>query len=345
MRLRISAPRAWLGAGTVIDAAQIVCQDGTITYAGPATPIEAPGDRHLPIDGFVMPAIADRHVHIELSDPAAVLRGGVTAVRDLAWPPDRIFPLADLSETPAFDGPLIRAAGPMLTARNGYPTHDGWAPAGTGREIDGADDAALAVKELVLAGAAAIKVSLNADAGPTPSDAELTAICDTAHDAGLPVTAHAQGAGQVERALGAGMDELAHTPWSPLPDRVIERCAVRLRLVSTLDILSFGRDSPEIRAALDNLRRFHSAGGTVTYGTDLGNGPIPPGIDTRELLLIGEAGLTNDEVLTAATRARLAPDAPADLIALGSDPLEDLAAFDDLRMVVRAGRVAFERSS
>jgi imidazolonepropionase-like amidohydrolase len=193
-----------------------------------------------------------------------------------------------------------------------------------------------------VAGSAVIKVSLNAEAGPTPSDAELTAICDTARDAGLPVTAHAQGDGQVERALGAGMDELAHTPWSPLPDRVIERCAACLRIVSTLDILSSGRDTREIRTALDNLQRFRSAGGTVIYGTDLGNGPIPPGVHTRELLLIREAGLTNDEVLGAATRARLEPDAPADLIALGSDPLEDLAAFDDLRVVVRAGRVAFE---
>ena len=30
-----------------------------------------------------MPAVADRHVHIGLADPGAVLLGGVTAVRDL----------------------------------------------------------------------------------------------------------------------------------------------------------------------------------------------------------------------------------------------------------------------
>ena len=98
--------------------------------------------------------------------------------------------------------------------------------------------------------------------------------------------------------------------------------------------------SPEIRTALDNLRRFHAAGGTVIYGTDLGNGAIPAGIHTRELRLIREAGLTNDEVVASAALARLEPDAPADLIALGMDPLEVLAAFDDLRLVVRAGRVA-----
>ncbi len=103
-RLSIRASRAWLGPGRVVDDAQIVTQDGAITYAGVATPIEA-ADREIVIDGFLMPAAADRHVHIELSDPAAVLAGGVTAVRDLAWPPDRIFPLADLSELPTFEGP------------------------------------------------------------------------------------------------------------------------------------------------------------------------------------------------------------------------------------------------
>ena len=102
----------------------------------------------------------------------------------------------------------------MLTAPGGYPTKASWAPAGTGRELDGGEDAAAVVGQLAAAGAAAIKVSLNAEAGPTPGDGELAAICEAAHEAGLPVTVHAQGEGQVERALGAGVDELAHTPWT-----------------------------------------------------------------------------------------------------------------------------------
>ena len=165
------------------------------------------------------------------------------------------------------------------------------------------------------------------------------AICDEAHRLDLPVTAHAQGAGQVERALGAGFDELAHTPWTRLSDEVIESAAARLRVVSTLDIHSYGRDTPEIRAAVDNLRRFHAAGGTVIYGTDLGNGPIPAGIHTREVLLLRDAGLEPEEILEAMVRAPLDLDAPADLIALGRSPLDDPTAFDDLRLVVRAGRV------
>ena len=38
-------------------------------------------------------------------------------------------------------------------------------------------------------------------------------------------------------------------------------------------------------------------------------------------------------------RAPLDVDAPADLIALADDPLRDLRAFEDVRLVVRAGRV------
>ena len=336
--LSVRAPAAWLGPGRLVEEAQVVCDGGLVTYAGDATVIEH-ADREVRVEGFLLPAVADRHVHVELSRPADVLAGGVTAVRDLAWPAERIFALADASEMPSFDGPLIRAAGPMLTAPGGYPTQDSWAPPGTGREIKSADGGTAAVEELWRLGAAAIKVSLNADAGPTPSDAELSAICDAAHAADLPVTAHAQGKGQVERALGAGVDELAHTPWTRLSDELIQTAATRLRIVSTLDILSFGRDTAEIRTALDNLRRFHVAGGSIVYGTDLGNGSIPPGIHTREALLMVEAGLEPEEVLEAMIRAPLAPDAPADLIALRASPLEDLRALDDVRMVIRAGRV------
>jgi imidazolonepropionase-like amidohydrolase len=339
--LNLRASTAWFGSGSQAEDAQVVCDGGVITYAGPATPI-SDADRELEIDGFLMPAVADRHVHIELSDPVAVLRRGVTAVRDLAWPAERIFPLADASELPSFHGPLIRAAGPMLTGHGGYPTSDGWAPTGTGRELNGPEDATHVVGELATLGATAIKVSLNGQAGPTPSDAELAAICEEAHRLALPVTAHAQGAGQVERALGAGIDELAHTPWTHrLSDDVVTTAAGRLRIVSTLDICSFGRDTAELRTALDNLRRFHRAGGTVIYGTDLGNGSIPPGIHTREARLLARAGLTNREVLSAMIRAPIEVDAPADLIALAADPIDDLGALDHVVLVVRAGRVAW----
>jgi imidazolonepropionase-like amidohydrolase len=335
----LRAPLAWLGPGGLVPNAAVVIDAGVLTFAGRASEAPAAEDR-MDVDGFLMPAVADRHVHIRLSDPAAVLMGGVAAVRDLAWPTDEIFPLAEASELPSFNGPLIRAAGPMLTGPGGYPTTDRWAPPLTGRELHGVEDARNAVRLLGDRGAAAIKVSLNAEDGPTPTDAELATVVETAHELGIPVTAHAQGSGQVERALGAGLDELAHTPWTErLSEAVVEGLAGRTRIVSTLDIWSFGQVTEELRVACDNLTRFRNAGGTVVYGTDLGNGQVPPGIDVREAFLLHEAcRMPVEDVLAAMTAGPLRPGAPADLIVLARDPSDDLSALGDLRLVMRAGR-------
>ena len=342
--MKLLAPAAWLGRGQTVRPAAVTVRAGQVVYAGERAGAP-PGDDEIHLDGFLMSGVADRHVHIRLSDPAAVLMGGVVAVRDLAWPAEEIFPLAEASEVPSFNGPLVRAAGPMLTGPGGYPTTDSWAPPLTGRELHGADDAANAVRLLADRGAAAIKVSLNAEAGPTPTDAELATIVEVAHERGLPVTAHAQGGGQVERGLGAGIDELAHCPWTErLSESTIEALAKSARIVSTLDIWSFGRVTEELRVACDNLTRFRNAGGTVVYGTDLGNGEVPPGIDVREAFLLHEAcRMEVEDVLVAMTAGRLDAGAPADLIALGADPFEDLSALGDLRLVMRAGRVVMRR--
>jgi imidazolonepropionase-like amidohydrolase len=233
----------------------------------------------------------------------------------------------------------------MLTGRGGYPTADRWAPAGTGLELEGPDHATAVVGGLAARGAAAIKVSLNADAGPTPTDGELAAIVSAAREHELPVTAHVQGTGQAERALGAGVDEFAHTPWTErLPEPLLEAAARSMRIVSTLDILSYGEVTPDLRTACDNLVRFRAAGGRVVYGTDLGNGPIPPGIHVREALLLHEAvRMSPEEVLQAMTVGRLEPGAPADLIALEDDPLQRLEALGRLSLVVRSGRVVSRR--
>jgi len=354
----VRAPSGWLGPGRVVDDPVVVFAGNRIEFAGTESRVrgvladdhgrarslfgETPvpdADEEIVVDGFLMPGVVDRHVHVGLSSAQAIVRGGVTAARDLAWPADVIFSLADASAVPSFDGPLIRAAGPMLTVSGGYPTQAGWAPPGTGVDVRGADHAQRVARDLLARGAAVLKVALNADAGPTLSDEELVAICDVAHASGTIVTAHAQGKGQVARALGAGVDELAHCPWTEhLPDDVVAAMARRMRIVSTLDIHSHGRDTPELQIATENLRRFVDAGGRVTYGTDLGNGPIPPGIHVGEAFHLYRGGLTGEALLEAMTFRPLAAGEPADLVALGGNPLENLGALGDVQLVVRAGR-------
>jgi imidazolonepropionase-like amidohydrolase len=338
-RILLRGTGAWTGSGESITSAAVVLEAGRVAFAGPAW--EAPGaDEEIRGDWFLLPGVVDHHVHIGLSDPRAVLRGGVTSVRDLGWPPEDIFPMCDISQATDFDGPVMVAAGPMITAPGGYPSRAGWCPPGGWLGVRDAEEAAAAVSVIAAHDPIAIKVILNADAGPTLSDASLVAACDAAHARGLRVTAHVQGPGQTERALGAGVDELAHCPWTErLGDDLVAALARRMEIVSTLDIHSYGRTTPELGTALDNLRRFAANGGRVRYGTDLGNGPIPAGIHVAEVRHLAAAGLSTNDILRSMTRGRLRDGADADIVGLRGDPFEDLEAFDRVGLVVRRGTV------
>jgi imidazolonepropionase-like amidohydrolase len=106
----------------------------------------------------------------------------------------------------------------------------------------------------------------------------------------------------------------------------------------------------DCHAGLANARTFVAAGGTLLYGSDLGNGGVPVGPDVRELQLLVQAGLTRAQALAAATSragrelglaplGSLVPGAPADLWAVRGDALTDLASLGRPLLVVRAGRV------
>ncbi|MFF2053649.1 hypothetical protein ACFVU2_18750 [Leifsonia sp. NPDC058194] len=251
----------------------------------------------LHLGGTLFPRLTDHHVHLGLVDPVALFAGGITHAVDLGWDPAiaRMW----LAEHPR--RPRTAIAGALLTAPGGYPVRSRWAPPAAAREIGGPRDGRQAVREQVMAGASRIKVALNSDAGETVDDATLRAIVDEAVHAGLPVVVHAQGAGQVERAVRAGVAQLAHAPFSErVPDHVVLEAAQRgMGWISTLDIHGWGAPTPDHDTAVDNLRRFHAAGGRVLYGTDLGNGPLPLGVNARELAGLLSADLDATAVLRA----------------------------------------------
>jgi imidazolonepropionase-like amidohydrolase len=153
-----------------------------------------------------------------------------------------------------------------------------------------------------------------------PDAAICAAVVQAAHAAGREVTCHALSTGMVERALDAGVDELAHTPTERLPPELVGRIAAdRVRVLSTLHThVAGGARQP----VLANAAALVAAGVELRYGTDLGNTGIRPGADPHELgLLAREAGLGIDGALRAATEpVRVA--APAALVALDDDPRE-----------------------
>ncbi len=81
----------------------------------------------------------------------------------------------------------------------------------------------------------------------------------------------------------------------------------RVSWVSTLDVHGWGVANVVQDVAIDNVRRFVALGGTVIYGTDLGNGPLPTGVNARELRALAAAGLDAHALVAALTH-----DAPAE---------------------------------
>lgn len=276
--------------------------------------------------GVMLPPLVDHHVHLQLARADDAVAGGIAAVVDLGADPGSI---AGIART---EGglPRIRYAGAFLTAAGGYPSDRPWAPAGSVREVpsvdgDVVDPAAAererehralagpveaAVEEQRSFGATVIKVVLNSDAGPVLDRPTLDAIVVAAQARDLPVAVHVEGERMARLAIDAGADVLVHAPFSErLDDELIARAAASGQAwISTLAI-HVRDDAATADLAIDNVRRFHAAGGRVLYGTDLGNGELAPGVNPVEVAALVRAGL-----------------APSDLIAALADPWPESTA-------------------
>ncbi len=279
--------------------------------------------------GVSLPPLIDHHVHLHLIDERRLRVHGIAGVLDLGGDP------VALARRPRKGMPRVAYAGAFLTAPDGYPVGRSWAPPATIRQVQDPSThpgvpggAATAVDEQASFGASVIKIVLNSEAGPVLDAATLTAIVAAARTHALPVVAHVEGPGMAHAAIDAGVDALAHTPFSELMDPSLIAAAVRIgqRWISTLDIHRADPESSDI--ARTNLERFRRAGGTVLYGTDLGNGDLPTGVNARELAALHGAGLRGAALLSALTdpwpkaqRSRavatfVAGDPPSDLDAV-----------------------------
>ncbi|MFE6965308.1 hypothetical protein ACFVAJ_09355 [Agromyces sp. NPDC057679] len=268
--------------------------------------------------GVVLPPFIDHHVHLMLVGAESLAGGDLAGVVDLGAPPEFVAHAAEREGLPR-----IAHAGAFVTARGGYPSGRPWAAAGSVREVErepapaagpAADThralpgpVAAAVQEQLAFGASLIKTTLHADHGPVLDRDALDELVAEAHAASLPVVAHVEGAGMAALAIDAGVDALAHTPFTErIDDALIARAVAAGQVwISTLWINGYGAGGAEFDCAVDNLRRFRAAGGRVVYGTDLGNGEREPGtglgVHAAELAALVEAGLGASDLIAALT--------------------------------------------
>ena len=141
--------------------------------------------------------------------------------------------------------------------------------------------------------------------------AEIADMIAFAHDRGLAVMAHANGARTVSAALDAGVDSVEHGAYMDADclAQLAESGAVWTPTLSTIgNLIGCGRHPDEIlrrilRLQSDNVRACLALGGTVAAGSDSGAHLVPHAQGLRdEIALLLKAGATMESLRAAEVR-------------------------------------------
>jgi imidazolonepropionase-like amidohydrolase len=182
----------------VLDHQTVVVHDGVISAIGPVSTTDIPDDARV-IDGsgrFLMPGLADMHVHISNQDEFLLfIANGVTTVRDMFGDADRLTWRARVERGDIL-GPTIYTSGPII---DGNPP---WIEGST--VVQTAEEAEQVVAEEKAAGYDFVKVYdvLSADA--------YAAIVAAAAKHGMPVVGHVPDAVGLSGVLVAGQASIEH---------------------------------------------------------------------------------------------------------------------------------------
>ena len=341
-----------------IENAVIVLSDNRIAAVGPATDIDIYGTIDtIDVGGsIVLPGFMNAHIHrgYDSLNLATWAEAGVTTVRDLGA--DHTQGLAvlrdDLMREPTNARLVI--AGPILTEPNGYPIIP--FGASSAMTIATVEDARSTVNALLDEGMDIIKVAVECGEVfgrviPVLSDEKLNEIVSVAHARGTRASAHITVSQDLERALNAGFDDMAHMAVDRVPDALIQRMVEEnVYWVPTLELWQ-GASYTLVDAAKDNLRRFVAAGGKVALGTDYAGyyTPFELGMPMTEITLMHEAGMTPMQIIVAATKnaayvcnlendlGTLEEGKIADILVVQGNPLDDLSALLNVQMVIKDG--------
>ncbi|MCU1658173.1 MAG: amidohydrolase family protein [Pseudonocardiales bacterium] len=395
-RIVLHGGRVFDGTGSAPQRADVVIEDSRIVDVG----IGLDGDTGVDVGGrTILPGFFDCHVHVassgvdvmtRLNQPfsyeffaaakhlKATLATGVTTVRDAGG--------ADAGLRQAvvdglIEGPRLLVSINIIGQTGGHS--DGWLPSGhdipmsrphPGRPsglADGADEIRRVVRQMIRAGADAIKVCATGGVlspgddprHPQLSRGELEVAVSEAAATGRTVLAHAQGPAGIKNAVMAGVRSIEHgiylddeciemmvgsgtwlVPTLVAPLAVVEAAEAGARIADSVVVKA--REVAEVHA--HSIGRAAAAGVRIAMGTDSGVGPH--GVNLRELDLMAKCGMSPAAVLHSATGSaadlcglgdvtgRVRPGLMADLVVVDGDPYEFGDISSRLHMIWQSGR-------
>ena len=305
------------------------------------------------------------------------LNAGFTTLRDPGDmdPYYAHFAVRDAINSGKVYGPRIVAAGHLLSITGGHADFNSAAPElnipAFGEIVDGVDEVRKAVRKEIKWGADWIKISATGgiySAGDDPgltqfSFDEMKAAVDEAHRFGRYVAAHSHGLEGTKIALRAGVRSIEHG--SVLDDEAVElfrrQDAYLVPTIYTSEYtLAEGEKNKQPAQAMEKARRLHElkresflkavkGGVKIAYGTD--TGIIPQGANARQFAVMVRWGMPASQAILSATSVaadllNLSQDIGsieagkyADIIAVTGDPLSDISVLEDVKFVMKGGRI------
>ena len=271
------------GTGPIADGL-VAIQGNRNAAVGQSADFKIP-DEAVVIDaagGTILPGVINSHTHSVRSAEARrslFLLDGVTSICDLAVSLSLMKPF---EQEESHSGQAARGfkAGPVISAPGGYPGPIHSFP--LNYEIQGGDEAEIAVRDLHTRGVDFIKVALEpgvpGESFPVLDLQELRSIVATAHANDLLVRAHVTKSAMLDIALEAGVDVIEHVPMTSLSHEDLE---------SMVDDAGIFRMPSELEAQLFRM---------IDQGVVL----VPTlDVNTRDSYLWGDIGVEWEEFIQA----------------------------------------------